>query len=113
MVSLLSFVFIFPVQTSRVVLGQEMRCKTHPPRPLSRSHRACPRYTWNTSIFLKNTVQTVQRCASARRSSLMPKLARWMPAQLLMPPSRPFALQKTARLGPCALLPLLSGKSDF
>jgi len=58
-------------------------------------------------------VQTVQLYASARRSSLMFKLARWMPAQLPMPSSRPLALQRTARRGPSAQLRSLSGRSDF
>jgi hypothetical protein len=66
-----------------------------------------------THIFLKNTVQTMQRYASARRSSVVLKLARWMPAQLPMPSSRPLALQRAAGLGPRAQLRSLSGKSDF
>ena len=69
-------------------------------------------FTRNTRIFLKNMVQAVPRCASARRCSLMLKLARRMPAQLPIPSSRPLALRKTARLGSSALLPLLSGRSD-
>ena len=66
-----------------------------------------------THIFLKNTVQTVQRCASARRCSLVLKLARWMPAQLATPSSRPLALRRTARRGPSALPHSLCRKSDF
>jgi len=69
-------------------------------------------FTRNTRIFLKNMVQAALCCASARRCSLMLKLARRMPAQLPIPSSRPLALRKTARLGSSALLPLLSGRSD-
>jgi hypothetical protein len=48
------------------------------------------RYAWNTHIFLKNMVQTMRRCASARQNSLMHKFARWMsaPANALLQATR-------------------------